>query len=113
MVLKIIVPLVWTIIFFVFYSHMCAQRNHDSGWSREENKILVNCLKIALIFITPEFFWCLFCLFFCKVFIAKFSFSYVFQIKTKMSPTREILNIELIPFNFRIIVIQCQEEFES
>ena len=54
MVLKIVVALVWTIVFTMFYSQRWAERNHDLRWSREANKRLVNYLKVSLVFIMPE-----------------------------------------------------------
>ena len=54
MVLKIIVALVWTIVFDMFYSQRWAQKNHDLRWSREANRISINYLKVSLVFIMPE-----------------------------------------------------------
>jgi len=148
MVLKSIVALVWTIIFAVFYSQMWAQRNHDLRWSREANRRLVNYLKVALVFITPELLalllfvlpwvrnfveksnWRIFhvltwwfqtrlfvgrglregllhnisyALFWVGLLLAKFSFSYFFQIKPMISPTKAILKIEKIPYKWHIL----------
>ena len=54
MLLKSIVALVWTIVFAIFYSKRWAQRYHDLRWSREANRILVNYLKVSLVFIMPD-----------------------------------------------------------
>jgi len=54
MLLKIIVAVVWTILFAVLYSRMWEQRNHDFKWSADANRRLLNYLETALAFIAPE-----------------------------------------------------------
>eukprot|EP01018_Ginkgo_biloba_P014079 Gb_29725 [translate_table: standard] len=145
MVLKSIVALVWIIVFAVLYSRIWAQRNHDFRWSGEANRRLLDYLKAALVFITPELlalllfvlpwvrnfvektnyrifhvltWWfqtrmfvgrglregifdnILYTLFWVGLLLAKFSFSYFFQIKPMISPTRAILKIKIIPYQW-------------
>ncbi|KAL8228535.1 hypothetical protein R6Q57_016119 [Mikania cordata] len=145
MVLKVVISVIWIMIFVVFYVKIWNQRNHDRRWSAAANRKIFTFLEAALVFLIPEIIalslfllpwvrnflentnWRIFhavtwwfqsrsfvgrglreglydnmkySLFWIIVLSTKFCFSYFLQIKPMIRPTKDLLDLHGVTYEW-------------